>query len=164
VRLVHATSSADYEAARDLFREYAAVLGFDLDFQDFERELKELPGAYASPSGYLLLAVEDHSGRSIGCVALRKIDAQTCEMKRLYVRPEGRGQGLGRILSLAVIDEAKKIGYHYLRLDTVPGMTQAIALYRSHGFRDIPPYRHNPIPGAIFMELDLLTTDREESG
>ena len=161
VRLVHANSIAEYEIARELFREYAATLGFDLDFQGFERELRELPGAYVPPSGCLLLAVEEDGGRAIGCIALRKIDAQICEMKRLFVRPEGRGKGLGRILSLAVIDEAKRISYHYMRLDTVPGMTEAIALYRSLGFKDIPPYRHNPIPGAIFMELDLTTADRE---
>jgi GNAT superfamily N-acetyltransferase len=135
----------------ELFVEYAESLGFDLCFQDFERELAELPGEYAPPRGRLLLGWTD--GDAVGCVALRPIDGQACEMKRLYLRPTARGHGAGKALAVAVIDEARAIGYRVMRLDTVPWMTTAITLYKSLGFREIGPYRHNPIEGAKFMEL-----------
>jgi ribosomal protein S18 acetylase RimI-like enzyme len=138
---------------RALLQEYAAAIGFDLCFQDFDRELRDLPGDYAPPPGRLLLAVD--AGGAVGCVALRRLDAQTSEMKRLYVRPRARGSRLGRGLAQAVIAEARRIGYARMRLDTVPSMKEAIVLYRSLGFREIPPYRPNPIPGALFMELEL---------
>jgi len=140
---------SDLDEIRTLFREYAASLPFALDFQDFDRELAELPGAYAPPHGALLLA------RGAGCVGLRPIDETTCELKRLYVRPSARGTGLGRRLAEAVVAEARRLGYEEMRLDTVPGMDSAQSLYERLGFREIPPYRPNPIPGARFLELQL---------
>ena len=137
------------DEVRTLFAEYAASLPFALDFQEFDRELAELPGAYAPPRGALLLA------RGEGCVGLRPIDATTCELKRLYVRPSERGTGLGRRLAEAIIAEARRLGYTQIRLDTVPGMDAAQSLYEQLGFREIPPYRPNPIPGARFLELQL---------
>ncbi len=137
-----------------LFREYAAWLEIDLCFQDFEKELGELPGEYAPPNGRLFLASKDAG--IAGCVAMRKIGEGTCEIKRLFVRPEFRGQGLGRQLAEAIIREAKQIGYQRMRLDTLPPkMNDAIALYRSLGFKEIGLYYNNPVPGAKFMELDL---------
>jgi GNAT superfamily N-acetyltransferase len=144
--VVHA---ADLEEVRALFREYADSLPFSLDFQDFERELAELPGAYAPPLGALLLV------RGAGCVALRALDGSTCEMKRLYVRPSARGRGLGRVLAEAVIAEGRRLGYERMRLDSTPGMESAQALYARLGFREIAPYRLNPVPGTRFLELQL---------
>jgi GNAT superfamily N-acetyltransferase len=140
-------------AVRGLFLEYAASLGFDLCFQGFERELAELPGSYAPPEGCLLLAV-DAEGNA-GCVALRPLGNGACEMKRLFVRPGHQGQGIGRQLALAIIDEARKIGYTRMKLDTISTMTETIGLYRSIGFVETQPYTHNSIPGAVFFELEL---------
>ncbi len=151
-----AEGGADLDAARDLFLEYARSLPFGLEFQDFDSELGSLPGAYAPPSGRILLAWVN--GAPAGCVGLRGIDAERCEMKRMYVRPAHRGTGLGRALAEAVLAEARAIGYRFMRLDTVPGMDAALALYHSLGFAPIPPYRHNPIPGAIFLEARLDST------
>ncbi len=144
---------ADLDEIRALLREYAAWLDVDLGFQGFEQELVELPGDYAAPHGRLLIA------EGAGCVALRSLrenpDAEICEMKRLYVRPEHRGSGLGRRLVLAAVEEARAIGYRRMRLDTMPKMDGAQRLYASLGFRDIAPYRYNPEPGARFLELEL---------
>src|SRR5260370_12157083 len=147
--------SADYiEDARKLVKEYEAWLEVDLCFQNFEKELSELPGKYAPPDGRLLLAVENE--KVAGCVALRKIGEGICEIKRLFVRAQFRGKGLGRMLAKAIIRDAKQIGYERMRLDTLPPkMNDAIALYGSLGFKEIEPYYHNPVPGAKFMALDL---------
>jgi putative acetyltransferase len=139
--------------ARELFREYAASLGFDLEFQGFSKELATLPGSYAPPLGQLLLAWEREE--AAGCVALRPIDPAICEMKRLYVRPAYRGRGLGRRLAERIVREARDAGYGTMRLDTLPAMAGARALYHTLGFRPIPPYRPNPIEGAVFLELTL---------
>jgi ribosomal protein S18 acetylase RimI-like enzyme len=153
VRIRQAESDADLRVAHDLFAEYADSLGIDLSFQDFDRELVELPGAYAFPQGRLLLALIE--GEAAGCVALRDLGEGVCEMKRLYVRPAFRGQGLGRRLAATAIDEARVAGYEVMRLDTLPSMAEANPLYRSLGFREIEPYRFNPVEGATFLELDI---------
>ena len=155
MELIQAHTVDEIEQARQLFREYAAWLQIDLCFQNFEEELANLPGDYASPEGRLLLAYED--AQLAGSIALRKFDDGICEMKRLFLRQEFRGHGLGRQLIEAIIRQARQIGYHRMRLDTLPPkMNDAIALYRSYGFREIPPYYDNPVAGALFMELDLM--------
>jgi putative acetyltransferase len=152
--IVRAESSAQIEKVRELFLAYANSLGFRLCFQGFDKELADLPGDYAPPHGRLLLA--EGEGRTAGCVALHKLATQVCEMKRLYLRPEFRGRGLGRMLCERTLSEARNIGYRQLRLDTVePVMKDAVALYRRLGFREITPYRPNPIAGALYMEIDL---------
>lgn len=153
IRVVRAVDTRSVAIVRELFREYADSLDFSLDFQDFEREVRGLPGEYASPRGALFLAWVE--GDAAGCVGVRPIDARTCEMKRLYVRPEFRVRGVGRVLAERAVGEGRELGYERMWLDTVPSMTAAIALYRSMGFHDIPPYRDNPIPGALFLEREL---------
>ena len=148
-----AASADDVALVRELFIEYAASLGFDLSFQGFDREVASLPGDYAPPRGALLLAVD--GSVPAGCVGLRAWDEDTCEMKRLYVRSAHRGKGAGSSLVRRLLEEARTRGYRRMRLDTVPGMDAAIALYRAAGFREIAPYRANPIPGALFLELEL---------
>jgi ribosomal protein S18 acetylase RimI-like enzyme len=160
--MVRGVSTIEIRAADDdesvsqvrmLFKEYASLLGVDLSFQDFARELAELPGAYVPPGGALLLASRDR--RLAGCVAMRPFGEGTCEMKRLYVRHPFRGKGVGRRLAAAVIEKAHEAGYRRMQLDTLPWMHEAVALYRALGFREIEPYRPNPIEGTVFMELDL---------
>ncbi|MDI6870908.1 MAG: GNAT family N-acetyltransferase [Bacillota bacterium] len=153
VTLARVSSPEQANEARLLFREYAASLPFDLEFQGFEAELDRLPGEYAPPDGVLLLARRDHL--VAGCVALRKFSEGIGELKRLYVRPEFRNAGIGRSLVGAVIEEARRLGYSRLRLDTLASMPEANALYRSLGFEPIAPYRHNPLDGALFFELTL---------
>ncbi|MEA2712773.1 MAG: hypothetical protein QOK27_734 [Gemmatimonadales bacterium] len=140
-------------AARQLFEEYAASLDVSLCFQGFDEELSSLPGAYAPPRGRLLLAYRDDE--SAGCVALRPLEPDTCEMKRLYVRPAYRSSGVGRLLAERLIHEAATAGYRRMRLDTLPTMEAALALYRRLGFREIAPYTANPVKGAVFLELQL---------
>ena len=141
---------------RALFVEYAQSLGVDLGFQDFDRELASLPGEYnwAMGKGCLLIAL-DH-GKPVGCVGCRPLQGMTCEMKRLYVRPEARGTGIGEALARAIVDEARRLGYEAMRLDSLPFMEKAVALYERLGFHKIEPYRHNPIEGSVFMELKLI--------
>jgi GNAT superfamily N-acetyltransferase len=139
---------------RELFLEYGRSLGFSLCFQSFDEELAGLPGDYALPAGRLLLA--EYEGQLAGCVALHPIDSSICEMKRLYLRPQFRGKGLGRALAERILAEARGIGYERIRLDTVePFMKDAVAIYRKLGFREIAPYRPNPNPGTLYMELGL---------
>ena len=140
---------------RPLLEEYASSLSFDLEFQDFDGELARLPGDYAPPGGSLLLARV--SGLAAGFVAVRRLDADTGELKRLYVRPGHRGLGLGRLLAEAAIEQARELGYRRLRLDTTPEMASAHELYRRLGFCEIEAYRENPVAGARFLELDLAS-------
>jgi putative acetyltransferase len=154
VEFVQAETPEQVREARRLFVEYSDWLGINLCFQNFEKELAELPGAYAPPEGRLLLAFSEE--KLAGCVALRKIGEGVCEMKRLFVRPGFRGKGIGRALAEKIIREAREIGYSRMRLDTLPTkMGEAIKMYRSHGFREIEAYYHNPVEGALFMELAL---------
>ena len=150
-----AAGPGDIEAVRALFEAYAASLPVDLAYQGFAAELAGLPGAYAPPAGALLLA-RDGDGTPLGCVALRPLaDPGLCEMKRLFVAPAGRGRGLGRALAAAVIAAARDRGYREMRLDSLPSMTTAVALYRSLGFRAIPPYYNTPVAGTVFLALAL---------
>ena len=152
--LFQAVSPVQIAQARELILEYGRSLGFSLCFQSFEKELEALPGEYAPPRGCLLLA--EYEGRLAGCVALHALDGDICEMKRLYLRPQFRGKGLGRVLAKRIIAEARQIGYSFMRLDTIePVMKDAVAMYRRLGFKQIPPYCKNPIEGALYMELAL---------
>lgn len=149
----HITGQDMLEEVRELFLEYAQSLTIDLSFQNFEEELKSLPGKYGPPDGLLVLALVDD--KAVGCVALRKISETICEMKRLYVRKKFRGLGIGRRLINIVIENALKMDYQYIRLDTLPTMKKAQSLYTSLGFYDIDPYVYNPIEGTRYMELKL---------
>ncbi len=159
-QMVHqATSPTAIEAARGLFREYEAWLGFDLCFQSFQRELDGLPGDYAPPGGALFLAAPAAGEEPVGCAGIRRLGPETVELKRLFVRPAWHGRGLGKQLLTAAIDEAVALGYQRMWLDTVPQLTTAIDLYRRWGFREIPPYNSSPIPGALYFELSLTGQD-----
>jgi len=151
--LLVANTDALIQTTGELFREYARSLPFKLDFQDFEAELADIGHHYAPPRGRLYIALADD--RPAGCVALRDLGKGVCEMKRLYVRPEFQGRHIGRKLAETVIEAAREIGYTCIRLDTVPAMKSANALYASLGFRPIDAYRFNPVEGAIYLELKL---------
>ena len=154
LRIAQAETSEHIEIVQGLFREYENWLGLDLCFQGFEDELRDLPGRYAPPDGRLLIAWAHL--RPIGCIALRKLLDDICEMKRLFLRPDARGLGIGNQLIETLIDEARSVGYKKMRLDThPPKMGKAVSLYGSHGFRPIPPYYNNPNEHVLFMELDL---------
>jgi putative acetyltransferase len=157
ITLITPVLTADLKAASDIFQEYAVSLGFDLCFQDFEGEIANLPGDYATPRGALLLAKVD--GVIAGCCALRPLDSSdyvnAAEMKRLYVRPAFRGLGLGRQLAEAILDEARIEGYDSVLLDTLDEMEIARAMYEELGFKEIPPYYYNPLAGAHYLKVDL---------
>lgn len=153
VHLVQVATPEDLSHVRRLFREYAESIGIDLAFQNFEEEFAGLPGSYAPPGGCLLLAFVEKL--AVGCVALQRVSERVCEMKRLYVQPPFRREGIGRKLVLRLIEIARHAGYHRMLLDTIPPMKEATSLYRSFGFKEIDPYRFNPVEGAIFMELAL---------
>jgi putative acetyltransferase len=157
IRVVQADTPAQLESARELFREYAAGLGIDLCFQNFDAELAGLPGDYAEPGGALLLAyVNDDLA---GCVAMRSLHdvdhANACEMKRLFVRRAFRRYGLGRALAQALIDRAASVGYSAMLLDTLDDMESARGLYATLGFEEVAPYYFNPIPGAHYLKVTL---------
>jgi ribosomal protein S18 acetylase RimI-like enzyme len=152
--LLEARTPEDIAHVRRLFRAYAQWLEVDLCFQDFERELNELPGCYAPPAGRLLIARV--GGEVVGCVGLRPLEPGVCEMKRLWVEPGFAGQGIGRALAEAIIAAARQIGYRRMRLDTLPArMPAAQHLYATLGFREIPPYYPNPLAGVVMLELEL---------
>ena len=154
ISLTHVQSGPALEDIRALFLEYARGLNFNLCFQNFDRELEELPGPYGLPHGRLILCKVD--GRPAACIAVKPLGSGVCELKRLFVRPEFRRRKLGLKLTQHIIDEARSIGYTVMRLDTIRGtMDNAIALYESVGFSEIPAYYHNPIPNAFYMELRL---------
>ena len=153
LQIKQAETPEEIDHVRALFAEYQASLDVDLGFQGFPQELSGLPGSYAPPSGRLLLATVEESPCAV--VALQAIDAETCEMKRLYVRPNSRGTRLGRLLVEQVLLEARQIGYRRICLDTLPSMTEAAAMYERFGFRDIPPYRYNPVAGTRYMALSI---------
>ncbi len=153
MRIKPAETPHELEAVRNLFREYEAYLQVDLCFQNFEEELACLPGKYAPPRGALLIALI--GGRAVGCVALRGLDTDMCEMKRLFVRPEARGTGLGRQLAEEIVARAKAMGYATMRLDTLDRLTEAMRLYASLGFRKTAPYYDNPLPGVVYWALAL---------
>lgn len=154
--ITQAQSPSDLKSIQTLFQAYAIGLGLDISFQNFEHELANLPGKYASPKGSLLLAKSTSTREAIGCVGLRPLESEgTCEMKRLYVSPEGRGTGVGKALAEAVVVEAKGLGYEKMVLDTLGSMTTPLKLYRGLGFRDIEPYYHNPLADVVYLELTL---------
>jgi len=153
VQIREARTTSMISSARELVREYSASLGVDLSFQNFEQEMAEFPAHYTRPDGRALVAVE--GGEAVGVVGVRMLSSEICELKRMYVRPEFRGRGIGRMLAKRAIKEARDIGYVRMRLDTLSRLKEAVSLYESLGFKEIAPYRVNPNKGVIYMELDL---------
>jgi len=153
IRIYEDYSDEGIAFARGLFTEYAESLGFPLDFQDFDNELENLPGEYAPTDGCILLC--EINNKPVGCIALRKLENGVCELKRMYVKPEFREQGIGKSLAQEIIKKARKIGYKRMRLDTLESMKIATHLYKSIGFKEIEAYRYNPLDNAVYMELEL---------
>jgi len=153
MKIKQAQTPGEIAAVRLLFREYEAFLGVDLCFQNFEDELASLPGKYAPPDGGLLIALSKDN--TLGCVAMRRMDAETCEMKRLFVKPEARGTGLGKQLAQEIIALARERDYSVMRLDTLDRLAEAMCLYEAIGFRQTDPYYDNPLPGVVYWELEL---------
>lgn len=154
--ITEARVGEDYSTGRALIKEYAALLGVDLCFQNFSEELARLQELYGPPSGCLLLARE--GAAIVGCVAVRRREQEICEMKRLYIRPEQRGRGFGRALAVTALARARELGYRSMVLDTLPSMTEAQSLYQSLGFREITSYYPNPLPGVRYLALDLVVS------
>ncbi len=169
MRLKQVQTKKEIEEVRSLFREYEAFLDVDLCFQSFEEELASLPGKYSRPNGDLFIGIDGE--KTVGCVAVRKLADGVCEMKRLFVRPEARGKGLGRKLATEIIIAARELGYSLMRLDTLDKLTNAMHLYETLGFRKTAPYYENPLFGVVYWELELqeektgqgASTDADES-
>lgn len=159
IKILSAEDRIEIEQIKELFIEYTKSLAINLDFQNIRSELETLPGKYVKPDGLLILALVD--GQTAGCIALRKLEEKICEMKRLYVRDEFRGYGIGSSLISFLVNEAKRMNYDFMRLDTLDTMKAAQNLYVSYGFYDIEPYTFNPINGARFMELNLLSNKKK---
>ena len=153
INYITSKTEQDFADAKDLFLEYANSLNFELCFQNFENEISDLPAQYSEPTGCIILCYKDD--KPIGCVGLRKFAEGICEMKRLYLKNEARGKGIGRVLAEKVIEKAKELGYKKMQLDTIETMKEAISLYKSMGFKEISPYRFNPVKGVIYMEIEL---------
>jgi GNAT superfamily N-acetyltransferase len=153
IQIIEAVTDSDYSTAKELFLEYASELGFDLCFQNFEEELKQLRMQYGKPTGILYLV--KHADNFAGCAGVRKLSEGICELKRMYLRHSLRGKGAGRLLLNRTFEGARKLGYGIMRLDTLPRMAAAIALYEKSGFREIEPYRLNPVEGAKYFEKNL---------
>uniref|UniRef100_A0A060TK00 ARAD1D51172p n=1 Tax=Blastobotrys adeninivorans TaxID=409370 RepID=A0A060TK00_BLAAD len=153
---ISSAEPGDFEQVKELFQEYADSLPVSLDYQNFDNELGSFPGKYSDRLGGTIVVARDTlTDRIIGCVALRAISSSTCEIKRLYVKGEGRGLGIGKILLQSVIQKAKQIGYSKVYLDTLPSMQKAIDLYLNFGFTTVDPYYDSPVTGTVFMQLDL---------
>jgi len=158
MKIIHAEQPDEIEKIGCLFREYEKFLAVDLCFQDFEEELADLPGKYNAPDGALLMAVDGKE--AAGCVALRKLSDDVCEMKRLFIRPKYRGRKLGKMLAEKIIEEAVKRGYSLMYLDTLEKLQEAIQLYKSLGFKETNSYYHNPLPGVLYWKLDLRKKEK----
>lgn len=155
VELIEATSSEDFEIAILLFKEYASQLPIDLEFQNFSEEIKHIESQYARPKGVLFIA-RDKEGKELGCFGIRALEGSICELKRMYVKPEARGLGIGKLMLEKSLEIGKELGYQKMRLDTLPTMHKAICLYEKVGFYAIEPYRFNPVNGTKYFQIDLI--------